>query len=262
MSLMLRRGVTLVELLIGLVLVGLLGAALTRLLLGQRRAATALVEVDNARRTIDQSASWIESELAEAGKGDGNPDLLSLASDSLTYRGWRLNGVACLVTSSEIRVERALQSSWRMLQAGRDSLMVYLTSDSFVPAGRWVTAPIFALSQSDCAGIPALRVKTQLDSSELSGISPLAPVRAFEVMQMRFYQSSGDWWLGARSVSGGEGIQPVAGPFSGSAARLAFFDSSGVATMQPGGVERLRLALTPKGYLDSASILLAPRNLP
>jgi hypothetical protein len=257
-----RRGITLIDLLIALILVALLGLAMTRLLLVQRRSAGALLAGDEARRTLEQGAGWISAELAEVGKGDSNSDLLRLGRDSLTYRAWRMTGIACLVAGNEVRLRRDLLALWRMPQPGRDSLMLFMANDSFPGDGAWVTAPLNGVSESDCAGRPALRLVTQLDPARLPGMAQLVPVRSFEVMQLRLYRSSGEWWLGARSVSAGEGVQPLAGPFADRGIGLSYRDTLGLETVQPENVERLQLSLTPAGYLDSTRVSIAPRNLP
>lgn len=257
-----RGGITLVELLVALILTALLGLAMTRLLVSQRRGSTALLLSDEARRTVDQAAGWISAELAEVGKGDSNSDLFLLGGDSLIYRGWRLTGIACQVTPDEVRVRRDLLSMWRMPQAGRDSLMLFLARDSFPGNGAWVAAPVNGVSQSDCAGRSALRIVTQIDSAKLPGFPELVPVRGFEVMEFRLYRSTGDWWLGARSVSAGEGLQPLVGPFEGRGLAVSYHDSLGRVTMLPQNVERLQLSLTPRGYPDSIRVVISPRNLP
>lgn len=257
-----RRGITLIELLVALILTALLGLAMTRLLLVQRRSAGALIAGDEARRTLEQAAGWISTELAEVGKGDSNPDLLQLAGDSLTYRAWRMTGVACFVAPNEVRLRRDLLSLWRMPQPGRDSLVLFLGNVSFPGSDTWVTAPVNAVAESNCAGRPAVRVVTQLDPARLAGLGDLVPVRSFEVMQLRLYRSLGEWWLGARSVSAGEGIQPLAGPFAAGGIQLSYLDTLGLETVLPENVERLQVSLTPAGYLDSSRVLIAPRNLP
>lgn len=257
-----RQGITLIDLLLALVVTALLGIAISRLLVGQRRGATALQARDDARRTMDQTAAWITSELIEVGKGDSAPDLLRIAPESVTYRAWRMGGITCLVSGTEVRIRRDHLSSWRTLQPGRDSLMLLASDDSLPGRDRWVAAGIATVGESDCGGRAALRIQTSLDSAVLAGLPPLVPVRGFEVMQLRLYSSGGEWWLGARSVSAGEGIQPLAGPFASAGLRLSYWDSAGVETTQPEEVQRLRLSLTPQGYLDSAQLFLGPRNLP
>jgi hypothetical protein len=57
-------------------------------------------------------------------------------------------------------------------------------------------------------------------------------------MQIKLYQSQGNYWLGARSVSAGEVIQPVLGPLDNNGLSFAFRDSAGGS---PGGHSRFDL---------------------
>lgn len=256
-----RRGFTLIELLVSLILLGLVGLAAGRLLIGQRRAASALLAGDLARRTTDQASAWIASELSEAGRGDSATDLLGLGPDWLTYRGWRLAGLACLVTESEVRIARTRVSGWRMPQPGRDSLFLYLGQDSIPGSGAWSVLPLLGVGAANCGGAPALSLTTRIDARLLEGLPPLVPVRTFEVMQLRLYRSLGEWWLGARSVSGGEGVQPLTGPLEERGLELKYLDQSGSEVSLPGLVSRLQIMIAPAGVRDSAWFLIQPRNL-
>jgi hypothetical protein len=60
------------------------------------------------------------------------------------------------------------------------------------------------------------------------------------MMELRAYVSAADGWLGMRSVSAGEAIQPVAGPFRLLPASFAFADSSGSPTMDPAAARQVQ----------------------
>jgi len=256
-----RRGFTLIELLVSLSLLGLVGLIAGRLLISQRRTASALVADDLARRTIDQASAWITSELSEAGRSDSSTDLLRLGPDALSYRGWRLAGLACLVTGSEVRIPRTRLSAWRAPQPGRDSLLLYLGPDSIPGRGAWSVLPLLGVGAASCGGVPALSLTTRIDSASLPGLPPLVPVRTFEVMQLRLYLSLGEWWLGARSESAREGVQPLAGPLEERGLELRYLDQRGGEVSEPGLVGRLQLMVAPAGHRDSVRFLMLPRNL-
>jgi hypothetical protein len=261
MSLTTRRGLTLVDLLVALVLFGLLGTAVTRALIGQRRATGILLERDQAYGTLDQASAWLAAELAEVGRADGATDLLRLGVDSMSYRAFRSAGLACLVATDQVRIRRDQQSLWRTPQPGRDSLLLFLSADSAPGHGTWAALAISSVSGSSCAGQPALRLGTDIDASRLTGLPPLVPVRTFEIMQLRLYRSQGEWWLGARSESAGEAIQPVTGPLSPQGLRLTYRDAMGREVAEPALVRQLELRLSPARPGDSARVKLQPRNL-
>lgn len=240
-----RRGVTLVEVLVALVIAGIIGAAATRLLLLQSRLARRFAAVDGARQTVAATSAWLESELLEAAPRD----LLAVAPDSLVYRSWRSAGLACLVTPTEVRIPGDGRALWRLPQPGRDSLAIYYQPDSAAPRS-WVTLPIHAVGTGTCGASAALRIQTSVAGRVPNPPPVLVPVRIFEVMTAKLYRSLGDWWLGARSVSGGEGLQPVTGPFERDGVRFQF---------DPPSV--IELQLTPLGAAATGQILDL-RNLP
>lgn len=256
-----RRGVSLPELLVALVLLGLLGAALTRSLMLQRRAVNSALEREAASRTIAQATAWLGSEFLELSRGESTSDLIALAAESLSYRGYRSAGLACLVATDQVLIRRDRLSSWRMPQPGRDSLLLFVAPDSAPMRGGWRAYPITSLGASVCEGRQAIRLGTLLAPVAGAPVSQV-PVRTFEAMQIRLYRSLGQWWLGARSASGGEGLQPVTGPLAGGGLRLAYLDSAGNATGVPAAVRTMRVLLVSGGGRgDSARLFLTPRNL-
>lgn len=200
------RGLSLVELLVGLTLLAVVGSLFVRTALGMSRALGRLQTRAAAQSTLDAGATWLAAELEEAGPGD----LLNPGSDTLRYRAVRLAGLACEVTSASLTLEVQRGATSRRIQPGRDSLFVF--SDSL-----WRPFPVGGVALGSCGSADSL-----------------VPARVVEVMQARRYLSGGLWWLGARSESAGEGLQPLAGPFmpgplwawTGGSLRLALRDTS------------------------------------
>lgn len=254
------------EVLVGLVLLSIVGAALARLGLGAERAARATQAGAELERSFDTALDFLESDLADAGTDSTGTDLIRLGPDSLVWRATRGMGLACQVGADEVRL---LQSQWagpRLPQAGRDSLMLYAGPDSLTggPA-RWLALPILAVTTGTCAGSPALVLRTLLDTILVppSVLPSLAPARIYEIMQVRLYSSLGAWWFGARSVSAGEAIQPVAGPLAAGGLRFAFLDSAARVTTVPGLVRSISavVAGSVAGRRDSSGSVFAPNNL-
>jgi hypothetical protein len=68
-------------------------------------------------------------------------------------------------------------------------------------------------------------------------------------MEIKLYQSSTQWWLGARSLATGEVIQPLAGPLAGSGGlRLEYLDRSGSSTTTPAAVKSV--VITVRGTTE------------
>jgi hypothetical protein len=81
-------------------------------------------------------------------------------------------------------------------------------------------------------------------SASAAGLEAGTPVRIAEVMELRLYESEGRSWLGARSVSTGEAIQPLVGPLTtGNGFRLEYLDATGTPTIDRTSIKSIRIAL-------------------
>src|SRR5262249_15008683 len=81
------------------------------------------------------------------------------------------------------------------------------------------------------------------------------PVRFFEVMELRYYRSTGKSWLGERSITAGGVIEPMLGPLVDSTGTergltLAYLDRDGAVTSIPNEVREISWTL--KGVTDGA----------
>jgi hypothetical protein len=90
-------------------------------------------------------------------------------------------------------------------------------------------------------GTPAQAVPVPVGA--IPAIPAGAPVRLVELMELRFYQSAGQWWLGLRSVGTGEAIQPAFGPFVSAGVTFRYYDRLGVETLGPAQVTSLAIEL-------------------
>lgn len=265
-----RAGFTLIDVLVAMVLFGIVGTLATRTVLGLERTLRGARDRAGIEHAFESAFTFLSSELAEAGPGD----LLVTAPESLTYRSIRSSGVACLIGPAEIRLLADRLAGWRQVQAGRDSLMLYTGSDTLSNLGRgWRALPVLAVGGASCGGRGATSIQTVLDTASMilpAAPGALVPVRTYEVMQVRLYRSTGGWWVGVRSVSTGEGIQPMAGPFENPGSGFVYLDSTRNPTPSPAAVRSLRLTLSSRGtgwsgdagaYGESATLSVEPRNL-
>ena len=67
------------------------------------------------------------------------------------------------------------------------------------------------------------------------------PARIFETMELQYYPQDGRMWLGMRSLSRGETIQPLLGPLAGFS--LGYLDRSGQATAAMSDVRAITLVV-------------------
>jgi hypothetical protein len=70
------------------------------------------------------------------------------------------------------------------------------------------------------------------------------PLRIYEIMELRLYRSDGESWLGARSVSSGENIQPMLGPLMPvNGLQLEYLDGLGGPTSDVTAVKSVRITV-------------------
>jgi hypothetical protein len=216
---------------------------------------------------------FLGSELSSLGRDTAGSDLVQQAAESLSYRAERGTGFACQVTAGAVLLEIGRYVATRQPQPGRDSMLLYLGPDAALGVpGDWVATPIVAVQNGSCGSGPAWKLVTLIDTTRVSlaGLPSSVPARVFEVMQARFYRSSGAIWLGVRSVSAGEIIQPLAGPFT--LARSGFIprDAAGGRATIPAATRQIEIGLSGpwtgwggRGPApdESTGVSLAPRNL-
>lgn len=265
-----RRGFTLVELMMALVLVFAVGAVTYALLVQNQRVSRSQVEHAGLQDNVRTGTLVVANELREigydsippdAGLGAGtpvSPDLLVIQPGRLEYKAMRGIGFTCaLPGSGQLRLHRATLLGLRQPEVG-DSVTAHVEGDPATGADdAWVHAGITSVGSGVCDdGSPALALTVGFGGAALpSRMVVGGPVRFFEVMELRYYQSGGKSWLGSRSVSAGGVIEPILGPLADSTATqrgltFGYLDRSGAATTVPNEVREI--AWTLKGVTDGA----------
>jgi prepilin-type N-terminal cleavage/methylation domain-containing protein len=246
------RGFTLVEILVALALTLIVTGSIHRLLVTtQRLSRTQAAQLD-LQSSVRAGALVIASELRElnsvpAGSADQS-DILSITSNSMTYRAARGIGFLCeSPRAGQVRIARSTYSGFRDPEPTRDVAYLFVEGNPAIGvADVWLPLAITGVSStSTCPGAagPAISIDV-LGASSIAAAPIGTPIRLSEVMELRLYQSSGEWWLGLRSVSAGEAIQPAIGPLAGSAGlRLQYLNRAGVATNDPPSVSSVIVTL-------------------
>jgi prepilin-type N-terminal cleavage/methylation domain-containing protein len=236
-----RRGFTMVELMVALVLTLMVGGVTYALLVNSQRVSRSQTEHVGMQDNVRSGALIVASELREVGydsvpaappalgPGNGtNSDLLLMQSGKLWYRAWRGIGFTCFPPAdNELRLETVTYMGVRQPQVN-DSIAVYVErTNSTDQDDAWVHARITGppVTTKQCTnGNNALSLPIAYEGGTIAGnvtggMVQGGPVRIFERMEMRHYQSGTQWWLGMRSLNtAGTVIQPVLGPLADSTA--------------------------------------------
>ncbi|HKV73643.1 MAG TPA: type II secretion system protein [Gemmatimonadales bacterium] len=257
-----RRGFTLIETMIALAL-GLAVCALAlKLLMGQQRLARLEAARVETQLTLHAALTYLVRELRPVGAG---PDLIEMGSDAMTFRATRGFALACDVSGSALLIRVQDRYGTRMPVPGRDSMLLYWAGDSATrDDDRWLPLPIAGVGQgTGCGGVPVVILSTVWDSAGgiPGGLRFPAPLRIYEILQVRAYQSDGRTWLGARSVSAGEVIQPAFGPLADAGLRFDFLDPQGRMTLDRDRVRSIGITVSAVGTLATARDSLTTRVL-
>lgn len=266
-----RRGFTLVELMVALVLVLAVGGVTFALLAQNQRVSRSQVEHTGLQDNVRAGALVVANELREIGYdsippeaalGAGasvSPDLLVMQPGRLEYRAMRGIGFTCAApVPGQLRLRRGTILGLRQPEVG-DSITAHVEGDSATGADdAWVHAGITGLSAGLCDdGTPSVALAVGF-SGAAGAAAPArmvvgGPVRFFEVMELRYYQSAGKSWLGSRSLTAGGVIEPMLGPLADSTATqrgltFSYLDRNGAPTIVPNEVREI--AWTLKGVTD------------
>lgn len=229
-----RDGFILLEAVVAMVLTTALAVAALAGVSALQRHAARVGARGEAATTALAALQLLRAELASVAPEAG--DLVAASSERLVYRAARGSGVTCGAGGDGVLVRAATWRSLRLPSPRRDTVLV------LDPVRGWdaraLRGPPRAAACPDGAAALLLPVTPAPD-----GVSPTA-VRIFEVMELRRYRSEGAAWLGLRSVSGGEVIQPVLGPLAPQSGGFTTLDAEARPTGALPGVRHLLVELT------------------
>ncbi len=248
-----RRGFTLIEVMIAMTIMLIVMGGVYKMMLSTQRLSRGQTERMTLQSNVRIGSLMVLNDLRELNTVLGGlvaqNDVLAIAATDITYRGMRGIGFVCQAgTATQLRISRSSFSGYRDPVAVRDSL--YAFNEGADPDSEtddsWLPVAITAVSEATaCPGaIGAGITLTTPNTATLVGLAAGTPIRFYEVMQVKLHQADGKSWLGARSVSAGEVIQPVLGPLAdGNGLLLEYVTAAGVATTDRTAIKSIRVTL-------------------
>jgi len=257
-----RRGFTLVELIMALMLMGIVSTGIYTLLINNQRLyrqQTQKIEVnDNLRSTV----AILTSELRELDTQDPlGSDIIEMTDSYITYRAMRGVRWVCFpvgglpVVGNLLAVDTS-RFGYPALDNNYDSLLIFADSNIMqVRDDRWFHASITSTPQAavDCGG-SSRRINFQLNvSGRTNGLVAGddvvvgAVVRPFQIVKMtRYTDVTGATWLGMQRIATNgnpDQIQPVAGPLQAGGLTFVYYDANGNVTANRTQVARIQITV-------------------
>jgi prepilin-type N-terminal cleavage/methylation domain-containing protein len=256
-----RRGFTMIELLVALVLLGLVSAALYRVLVNNQRLYMAQTQRIDLSQNIRAAGTILPAEFRELDASEG--DITAMSATSISIRAMRWLGFACNLpvlggalnpVSFIVRGGAPGQPLFfgaRGIDNNRDSLLIYYDgnvnsrTDDFWATGSITAAPN-GQNCSDGTNGQRLLVNVNLLGlgPNLAGAIPLgAPIRGFERVVYSLYNPVGDtsWYVGFQPA--GQAMQPLIGPVLTNGLTFQYFDANGIVTAVRTQVARIDITV-------------------
>ncbi len=249
-----RRGFTLVELMVGLLLLGIISVGIYRVLVKNQQLYQTNAQKVDVGQNLRAAAAILPAELREVDAADS--DIVGMGSDSMRIRAYRVFAISCTapilggaLSGLTLTVRQAMTYGVRNFQSG-DSIMIFYEGNTATRVDdQWVlgvltSAPTTTTCPSDLkpAYTMTVSLKAGTWTNAVGNITAGSPVRAFETITYRNTQASdGNYYLSYRNSSG---LTPLVGPLTSTGLAFAYYDSTGAVTATATKVKRIRIALS------------------
>jgi len=253
-----RRGFTMIEVLVALVLLGIVSAALYRVLANNQRLYMAQTQRIDLSQNIRAASTILPAEFRELDASEG--DITAMSATSISIRAMRWLGFACnlpplggALNSVSVIVRggapgQPLFFGSRGIDNSKDQLLIYYDGDKNSRLDDfWATGTITAApnGQNCDDGTNGQRLLVNINllglGPNLPGGIPLgAPVRGWEPVTYALYRPAGDtsWYVGFQPAN--QTMQPLIGPvLAGNGLQFQFYDANGAVTAIRAQVARI-----------------------
>lgn len=292
-----RPGVTLVELMITLVLLGIVAGGMMQIIARQQKFYNGNSSVLGTRSNVRQGVAVFQSDLRGINPGR---DIYSggMKSTSIEFREPRGSSVICAIDGSRTTIvvpPPVLASgvgftSWVDAPVAGDSVLVFNPSTRL-----WDTTPRVITGSDPTEGSGTCTSALIRDASDLARgwqmtLDPALPLNVGVGASLRFFRKAryelmqaadGNWYLGFRDCTtvSCEDPRPIAGPYLAAdnvppGLQLDYYDANGNLTADPTALRRVDITLRSQSsvqvdmdgrakgfYRDSLKTSIAFRNL-
>jgi prepilin-type N-terminal cleavage/methylation domain-containing protein len=250
-----RRGFTLIEVLVGMVLGAIVMTGVVQMLIVQGRGYRKQREMIDVRETAREAVALLSWDLRQSVIG-GSP-LATMGAGTVALRSPRGMGTICAKHPTLARyglwktggnIVAGVDDSALVYQLGRDKWTVLKVTAVGTPAAMGVTACAWPGARPPDV-VVEFGVGTKTDTSY---IKIGAPFRSFRRIQYAEYQLNNRWWLG-RKIGAATSYEQLTGPLVASANGLTFtyYDTLGAVTANPAAVGSIAFTLRTESFKNT-----------
>ncbi len=250
-----RRGFSLIELVVGLVLGVFVLSGVVQMMIVQGRGYRKQREIIDIRQTAREAAALLAWDLRQSVVG-GSP-MAAMGPEMVALRSPRGLGTIC--AKHPLLARYGLWKTGGNIVAGiDDSALVYQMGRD-----KWTALKISAVGTPAAMGVPAcgwpgarppdvvveFAVGAKTDTSY---IKVGAPFRSFRRVEYAEYQINNRWWLG-RKVGAATSYEQLTGPLVAPANGLtfAYYDTLGAVTTNPSAVGSVAFTLRTESFKNT-----------
>ncbi len=272
-----RRGGTLVELLISMVILGVLGTLVARIMMDQQRSFQRMTEQTVVRRELRSAMSLLPTELRGVSSVGG--DITAFDNMSITFRATLGSSVVCARTATTVDLPpvgaaRMALTSWATTPSVGDVVSILRPDSSGQKGDFWSAHTVTTVSvlAAPCSGTVYVHPTADIGKSGFRlTVTPALPDSVLAGSALRLVRStryaltqvaSGRWYLGrSEFVSGAwSAAIPVSGPYQPASASgtgglsVALYDTLGakITTLASApNAARLDIVLRGRGRSSS-----------
>jgi prepilin-type N-terminal cleavage/methylation domain-containing protein len=250
-----RRGFTLIEVLVGMVLGAIVMTGVVQMMIVQGRSYRKQREMIDVRETAREAVSILSWDLRQSLTG-GSP-LAAMGPGMVALRSPRGLGTICAKHATLARyglwktggnIVAGVDDSALVYQLGRDKWTVLKITAVGTPAAMGVTACAWPGARPPDV-VVEFGVSTKTDTSY---IKVGAPFRSFRRVEYAEYQLNSRWWLG-RKIGAAASYDQLTGPLVAPANGLTFtyYDTLGAVTANPSAVGSIAFTLRTESFKNT-----------
>jgi prepilin-type N-terminal cleavage/methylation domain-containing protein len=248
-----RRGFTIIELLVGLVVGLLVMGSVVQMMIVQGRGYRKQREIIDIRETVRQATALLAGDLRQSGVGDS--PLSAMGANSIALRSPRGMGTICAKHATLARYG-LWKTGGNILAGTDDSALVYQLGRD-----KWTALKVTAVGTPAAMGVvacawsgarpPDIVVEFAVGAkTDTSYIKVGAPFRNFRRVEYAEYQLNSRWWFGRR-VGAAASYEQLTGPLvapSSNGLAFVYYDTLGAVTANPAAVGSVAFTLRTESF--------------